>query len=166
MGKRREADCQPHRQDSDGSFTQGLPLQTGLRVLFLPLFAARAVMLLPASVFFKERLQSPYGHTAQQDTASTLQRLRGSCGLSLTSDVSLVVPRIAYCSQDWGLAWHAAVYNISGGLVRILAAEKAVASLRRWLERFANTLIGRSWWQAAIQHGSSCSRAMDQGILI
>lgn len=108
--------------------------------MFMPVFAARAMMLLPSSVFLKER--QPSSSQQQHRQAGLLQRLREGCGLSMNSDLSLVLPRILYCCQDWGLLWHALAYNAVGGLVRILAAEGVIQMLKRCLEGAANRLLG------------------------
>ena len=143
MSNRHADKGQHHNQHRDRNTPcNGIPIHTGFRLFFAPLFAARALFLLPASIFFRENKAAGSSAYAQQQRQGTIQQLRTSCGLSFTSDVSLVIPRITYCCQDWGLLWHAVVYNIVCSLVRILAAEGAVAALRRWIERLLNSFVG------------------------
>lgn len=113
------------RQHEAYDTSQSSRLQTAARLFFLPVYAAKALLQLPASVSFAEDAQNVPNSKKEAGSA-----------------FSLVIPRIAYCFQDLMLLWQALVINTIMGTVQFLAAEGTVSRLQGWLESAGNKVTG------------------------
>lgn len=134
---------------NDHSFQAGF-IQTAVRLTFWPIFAARALMLLPSSGALRDS-QPPAAAaaaTAQRQSHGLVQYALDRAGLSSDTTSGSVVHRIRYCCQDWALLWHAALYNLVSTLVSMLSAAGALVAMQDYIEHFINSLMGKPHYVA------------------
>lgn len=127
---------------NDHSFQAGF-IQTAVRLTFWPIFAARALMLLPSSGALRDS-QPPAAAaaaTAQRQSHGLVQYALDRAGLSSDTTSGSVVHRIRYCCQDWALLWHAALYNLVSTLVSMLSAAGVLVAMQDYIEHFINSLM-------------------------